>query len=67
MKNAIFNTLLIQECSPKAEETELSDAEYAVAEIEVHIKGEEANEYSDGLLSGSSTRESFPQVMNPPT
>ena len=61
MKNAIFNTLPIQEYSLKAEEIELSDAEDAVAEIEVDIKREEDNEYSDALLSGSSTQEeSFP-------
>lgn len=55
MRNAIFNTL--PEYSPKAQETEISDAEAPVAEIEVDIKREEDNEYSDALLSGSSTQE----------
>ena len=71
MKNAILNTRLIpvQEYSSKAEETELSDAEDAVAETEVDIKHEE-DDYSDTLLSGSSTQEeSFPsdEDVKPPT
>ena len=59
MKNAIFNTLPIpiQEYSLEVEETELSDAEDAVAEIQVDFKREEDNKFPGGLLPGSSTQE----------